>query len=508
MKKLLFTVGIIFINLSISLSQSFNQHGLSFNIGNHFGISNNGQFKPRTIGLNHFDFGYRYMHNNKFGWKSTIAYDNFSFKNQENNTTYFRLSIEPTINLRELLGLSEFTDKFGGLAHFGIGLSSMWSKNVIGLKPNNLLFIKSGTFDNMLHFIYGITPTYKLNNKFTVNLDISQITHLRQEIYFDFLSSIKDKSRARGGLFNFTIGVTMSLGPKKHHADWYTFPTLIDKDLEKINLLEIQIEQLEMKLEDFDSDGVSNYLDEEPNTPKGNQVDSRGVTISKLGVEEETEQNLININNTEQNKTLIKENKVENSAQKPDTDNDGVPDEYDMCPDLVGTFKGCPDADGDKIPDIIDDCPNLKGYPNYRGCPDDNNQKTLKTSEQKTENEQKIEPIKENIEPKLFTEIFFDAGISMLNVKATQQLDELVIYLLKNPKIEVFAIGFADQSGSRVANEKLSQKRVEECVNYMVSKGVEKTKFSTSYKIVENKDGINPLVFGAKNRKVSFYLKK
>jgi len=32
-----------------------------------------------------------------------------------------------------------------------------------------------------------------------------------------------------------------------------------------------------------------------------------------------------------------------------------------MCPDLVGTFKGCPDADGDKIPDIIDDCPNLKG---------------------------------------------------------------------------------------------------------------------------------------------------
>jgi OOP family OmpA-OmpF porin len=508
MKNLLLTVGIIIINHTISFSQGFNQHAFNLNLGNHFGLSNGGQTKAKTIGLNHFEFGYRFMHNNKFGWKSTIAYDNFSFKTQNNNTTYFRLSIEPTINLRELLGLSEFTDKFGVLAHFGVGLSTMWSKNIIGLNPYNLQFIKSRSIDNMLHFTYGVTPTYKINNKFTLNINISQITHLRQDAYFDFLSSIKDKSRARGGLFNFTIGVTMSLGPRKHHADWYTFPTLIDKDLEKINLLEIQIEQLEMKLEDFDSDGVSNYLDEEPNTPKGNQVDSRGVTISKLGVEEETEQNLIKINNTEQNKTLIKENKVENSDQKPDTDNDGVPDEYDMCPDLVGTFKGCPDADGDKIPDIIDDCPNLKGYPNYRGCPDDNNQKTLKTSEQKTENEQKIETIKENIEPKLFTEIFFDAGISMLNVKATQQLDELVIYLLNNPKIEVFAIGFADQSGSRVANEKLSQKRVEECVNYMVSKGVEKTKFSTSYIIVENKDGINPLVFGAKNRKVSFYLKK
>jgi hypothetical protein len=41
----------------------------------------------------------------------------------------------------------------------------------------------------------------------------------------------------------------------------------------------------------------------------------------------------------------------------------------------------------------------------------------------------------------------------------------------------------------------------------MVSKGIEKARFSTSYKIVENKDGVNPLLFGAKNRRVSFYLK-
>lgn len=507
MKNLFLTVGITIFNLSISLSQGFNQHAISLNLGNHFGLSNTGQFKAKTIGFNHINFVYRFMHNNKFGWKSTIAYDNFSFKKQENNTTYFRFSIEPTINLRELLGLSEFSDKFGGLAHFGIGLSTMWSKNVIALKPNNLLFIKSGTYDNMAHFIFGFTPTYKINNKFTINADISKLTHLRQDVYFDFQQEIKDKSRARGGFFNFTMGVTMSLGPRKHHADWYTFPTLIDKDLEKINLLEIQIEQLEMKLEDFDSDGVSNYLDDEPNTPKGNKVDARGVTISKLGVEEETELNLIKINNTDQNKTLIKENNVENGTQKLDTDNDGVPDEYDMCPDLVGTFKGCPDADGDKIPDIIDDCPNLKGYPNFRGCPDDK-QKKIKINDQKIENEQKIEPIEENFEPKLFSEIFFDAGISMLNLGATKQLDELVKYLLNNPKINVEAIGFADQSGSRLANEKLSQKRVEECVNYIVSKGVEKTRFSTSYRIVENKDGVNPLFFGAKNRKVSFYIKK
>jgi outer membrane protein OmpA-like peptidoglycan-associated protein len=510
MKNLILTLGIILFNLSNSLSQSFNQHALSINLGNHFGLSNSGLSKAKTIGINHFNFGYRYMHNNKFGWKTTIAYDNFSFKSQENNTTYFRFSIEPTINLRELLGLSEFTENFGALAHFGIGLSSMWSNNVIGLNPNNLLFIKSGSFDNMIHFVYGITPTYRVNNKFTINADISQITHLKQDVYFDFKQEIKDASRARGGLFNFTVGVTMSLGPRKHHADWYTFPTLIDKDLEKINLLEIQIEQLEMKLEDFDNDGVSNYLDDEPNTPKGNQVDARGVTISKLGIEiekEKTELDSIRINNSQPNKLINNQNEVNKDTQKPDKDKDGVPDEYDMCPDVVGTFKGCPDADGDKIPDIIDDCPNIKGISIYRGCPDDK-RKTINLTEPKIENEQEKEVIEENTELKSFSEIFFDAGISMLSINATKQLDELITYLKNNPKVVIEATGFADQSGSRVANEKLSKQRVDECVNYMVSKGIEKARFSISYKIVENKDGVNPFLFGAKNRKVSFYLKK
>ena len=509
MKSLILAIGIILFNHSNSLSQSFNQHSLSLNLGNHFGLSNGGQLKAKTIGLNHFNFGYRYMHNNKIGWKSTIAYDNFSFNHQENNTNYFRFSIEPTINLRELLGLSEFTEKFGALAHFGIGLSSMWSKNMIGSKPAKLLFFNSGTYDNMLHFIYGFTPTYKLNNKFTLTADISHITHLRQNIYFDFLSLIQDKSRVRGGLFNFAVGVTMSLGPRKHYADWYTFPTLIDKDLEKINLLEIQIEQLEMKLEDFDFDGVSNYLDDEPNTPKGNQVDARGVTISKLGVEiekEKSELDSIRINNSQPNKTVDNQNKVNNDTQKPDKDKDGVPDEYDMCPDVVGTFKGCPDADGDKIPDIIDDCPNIKGFSNYRGCPDDK-QKSININEPKKENEHNQETIEENIELKSFSDIFFDAGISILSINATKQLDELATYLKNNPKVIIEATGFADQSGSRVANEKLSKQRVDVCVNYMVSKGIEKARFSTSYKIVENKDGVNPLLFGAKNRKVSFYLK-
>lgn len=53
-----------------------------------------------------------------------------------------------------------------------------------------------------------------------------------------------------------------------------------------------------------------------------------------------------------------------------DTDNDGIPDKYDRCPELPGdesTF-GCPDSDNDGVLDAEDKCPNIKGI--VFGCPD------------------------------------------------------------------------------------------------------------------------------------------
>lgn len=60
----------------------------------------------------------------------------------------------------------------------------------------------------------------------------------------------------------------------------------------------------------------------------------------------------------------------------PDRDNDGVADAEDRCPDTKGTvaLKGCPDADNDGVADIDDKCPNSKaGTPvDASGCPMDN----------------------------------------------------------------------------------------------------------------------------------------
>lgn len=66
----------------------------------------------------------------------------------------------------------------------------------------------------------------------------------------------------------------------------------------------------------------------------------------------------------------------------PDNDKDGIPDAIDACPELAEDFDGwedndgCPDIDNDKdgIPDTVDKCPNIEedfdGYEDEDGCAD------------------------------------------------------------------------------------------------------------------------------------------
>ena len=55
-----------------------------------------------------------------------------------------------------------------------------------------------------------------------------------------------------------------------------------------------------------------------------------------------------------------------------DTDNDGVVDSVDECPDQAGyaSTKGCPDADKDGVSDREDNCPDIAGTIALNGCPE------------------------------------------------------------------------------------------------------------------------------------------
>ncbi len=56
----------------------------------------------------------------------------------------------------------------------------------------------------------------------------------------------------------------------------------------------------------------------------------------------------------------------------PDADGDGIKDSEDNCPDVAGPVenKGCPDTDGDSVLDKDDACPTVKGLASLKGCPD------------------------------------------------------------------------------------------------------------------------------------------
>jgi len=63
---------------------------------------------------------------------------------------------------------------------------------------------------------------------------------------------------------------------------------------------------------------------------------------------------------------------VDKSGCPVDKDKDGVADYLDSCPDVAGiaTLNGCPDKDGDGVSDAEDRCPDVKGTIALKGCPD------------------------------------------------------------------------------------------------------------------------------------------
>ena len=71
-----------------------------------------------------------------------------------------------------------------------------------------------------------------------------------------------------------------------------------------------------------------------------------------------------------------------------DSDNDGVPDDQDLCPTVAGIpgLNGCPDQDGDGVTDGDDQCPEVAGLAQFAGCPD-TDADGIKDSDDKCPNE-------------------------------------------------------------------------------------------------------------------------
>lgn len=86
-----------------------------------------------------------------------------------------------------------------------------------------------------------------------------------------------------------------------------------------------------------------------------------------------------------------------------------------------------------------------------------------------------LEPIATNNKITL-NNVFFDFDKSDLKAESFLELDRLVELLKKNATIKIEIAGHTDNKGDTKYNQTLSQKRAESVVNYLLQKGIDKTR--------------------------------
>ena len=149
----------------------------------------------------------------------------------------------------------------------------------------------------------------------------------------------------------------------------------------------------------------------------------------------------------------------------PDTDKDGVNDEDDKCITEAGPAanQGCPfkDADGDGINDNEDRCPNLPGVRENQGCP----------------------LIKDEVIKKInyaANNIYFATGKYTLLSKSFKGLNEVAAIMKASPDLYMSIDGHTDDVGSDASNQTLSDNRAAAVKKYLVSKGVDESKLTST----------------------------
>jgi outer membrane protein OmpA-like peptidoglycan-associated protein len=181
----------------------------------------------------------------------------------------------------------------------------------------------------------------------------------------------------------------------------------------------------------------------------------------------------------------------EDGCPDADNDGDGMVDKVDACPDAAGPIenRGCPavDRDQDGVPDADDRCPDAFGPP-PDGCP--RKYSLVEVQKEKIEIKQQVH--------------FANAKFRVLP-DSFPLLDQVVQALNDFPKLRVSIEGHTDNVGGEPNNLRLSQRRAEAVLDYLVSKGISPERlqavgFGATKPVASNKT-----VKGkAKNRRTEF----
>jgi outer membrane protein OmpA-like peptidoglycan-associated protein len=220
-----------------------------------------------------------------------------------------------------------------------------------------------------------------------------------------------------------------------------------------------------------------------------------------------------------------------------DQDGDGVDDDKDVCPgakedrDGFQDADGCPDPDNDAdgFPDLQDGCPvaaeDRDGFQDHDGCPDADNdadgfpdlQDACPNQPEDLDGDQDQDGCPDVVQYQsivvtaktieLKQTIFFATGSDRILPQSFGLLNEIVDVLTKRGDMRLRIEGHTDTKGAYKMNKALSQKRADSVKRYLVSKGVDKARLQTEgFGPDRPVDDNNTDAGRANNRRVEFHI--
>ncbi len=219
---------------------------------------------------------------------------------------------------------------------------------------------------------------------------------------------------------------------------------------------------------DSDGDGVTDNLDQCPDTPRGVAVDASGCPLDSDG--DGVPDYLDKCPDTPKGVA------VNSMGCELDSDGDGVCDSNDKCPNTPKGVevddKGCPlDSDGDGVADYLDKCPNTpKGAPvDSKGCPLDSDGDGVYDYLDKCPDTLKGVSVDEKGCPISFNlNIEFDFNKADIRPIYHSNLKAAAGFIKKYPAQQILVAGHTDSKGTDQYNQALSQRRADSVRKYLI----------------------------------------
>jgi outer membrane protein OmpA-like peptidoglycan-associated protein len=172
-----------------------------------------------------------------------------------------------------------------------------------------------------------------------------------------------------------------------------------------------------------------------------------------------------------------------------DSDGDGIADPMDKCPNVAGLskFGGCPDTDGDGIEDAKDACPETAGLRRFRGCPDSDGDGIADPQDKcpndfgPSDNEGCPNPTAEAIDKLNNLGAVVQFELNKSNIKPSAYDILMAVYDLMSTygNTNFLIEGHTDTSGPKAFNNKLSLDRANKVKSHLIDKGVDSERLST-----------------------------